>query len=353
MKKLKFTLNAETGTLSESDAKRYFSTVGFATFAFTVIYFVSSVLLGYAISYFAPFLYESTLICNFIYNLISLIPLYALAFPVLYGILRRLPRDRVQPEKMGAGGFFKGLCVALFVMMAGNYVSQFLINIFQLITGKALSNPVAEATSNQSFWINLLFVAIVAPILEELVFRKVLCDRLLPLGEGYTVVLSAAIFALAHGNFFQFFYAFLLGALFALIYVKTGRLRYSILYHGILNFLGAVVSSWLLKRVEHLITEDSLAHLAELGAQGDMTALQEMLQSYILPMVPLLAYELVVIVGSVCGMVFLIVGYKKIRLEKGLLSPPKEGRVANVFLNVGVAAALTAFAGIFLLSLMG
>ena len=41
---------------------------------------------------------------------------------------------------------------------------------------------------------------------------------------------------------FQFFYAFFVGILFAYVYVRTGRLRYPVLIHGIINFFGSVPS---------------------------------------------------------------------------------------------------------------
>ena len=348
MKKIKFVRNEETGCLTEEGARRYFSTVGLATFLFTVSYFLSGILIGFVIARAFPQLYEMPLL----YNLVNLIPLYGIGFPVFYLMLKRLPKDTPSSEKMGGGAFFKGICVCQFIMLAGNFISLYLLNFYQLATGTELSNPVSEATSGQSFWINLIFVAILPPILEELVFRKVLCDRLLPLGEGYAVVLSATVFGLIHGNFFQFFYAFLLGMIFALIYVKTGKIRYTIVYHAILNFFGAVVSNWVLERVEPLLSEESMDRLMELSGQGTAESVQEMLHSFLIPMVPLFLYELVIYGLAICGMIFFIIGYKKIRLTRGLLPPPEKGRVANVFLNGGVAAALTAFAVIFVLSLM-
>lgn len=346
MKKLKFKLNEETGTLFEEDARRYFSRVGIATFLLVVVYFFG----GGAILVAAQSLFPEQMKNAVVENLVMLIPLYGLAVPVFYSVLRGLPRDSVQPEKMSGGMLFKGLCVSLFVMMAGNYVSQLLLGILQALMGRTLMNPVVQVASGNSFWVNLFFIAILAPILEELVFRKLLCDRLLPLGEGYAVVLSAAIFGLIHGNLFQFLYAFLLGLVFGLIYVKTGRIRYTIVYHGILNLFGSVISLWLLEQVNPLMTEESLNRLVALSEQADAAALSEMIHTYLIPMLPLLAYELVTIVLSICGMIFLIVGYKKIRLDKGLLPPPEKGRVANVLLNGGVAAAIGAFAVIFVLS---
>ncbi len=347
-KKIKFQLDPQTGTLSEEGAKRYFSTVGTAVFALVLLSQLGAVILASVIAMLVPAWLESA----FVSGLLSIVPLYGVGFPVFYAILCRLPRDTVQPEKMGGKSFFGGLCVSIAAMMAGNYLSQFLILFFEQAAGRSLQDPVAAATSGTAWWINLIFMGLLAPVLEELVFRKILCDRLLPLGEGYTVVLSAAIFGLAHGNFFQFFYAFALGLLFALVYVKTGRIRYTIAYHAIINITGGVLAPWLLDRLAPLLEEEMLEHMMELSGAGNMEALSELMLPYSLPMTILGAYEIFLIGGSIAGYVFFFKGRKQIRLEPGLLPPPRKGRIANIFCNVGVAAALTVFVAIFLLSLL-
>lgn len=348
MSKLKFSLLPDTGTLSERDAKRYFSTVGLATCLMMVVYTAGSVALSLLLSTVAPHLLSNP----WVYNLLSVVPLYGLAFPVFWLILRGLPRDGVQPDKMGGGYWFGGLCVSFALMSAGNYIGNFFILAFESALGRSLTNPVEAATVGQSVWINLIFVAVLAPILEELVFRKLLCDRLLPLGEGYAVVLSGAIFGLVHGNFFQFFYAFLIGGFFALVYIKTGRIRYSILYHGIINLLGGVLAPWVLERLDPLMEEEALNRLLELYEKGDLAGVTAALTGYELPLLLLAAYEVLMVGGAIAGVVLIVKNAKKLRLQPGLLPPPREGRVADVFLNGGVAAALAVFALTFVLSLL-
>ncbi len=348
MSKLKFSLLPDTGTLSERDAKRYFSTVGFATCLMMVVFTAGSLVLSLLLSWVAPGLWSNP----WVYNLLSILPLYGIAFPVFWLILRRLPRDGVQPDKMGGGYWFGGLCVSCTLMWSGNYIGNFFILAFENALGRPLTNPVEAATVGQSPWINLIFVAILAPVLEELVFRKLLCDRLLPLGEGYAVVLSAAIFGLVHGNFFQFFYAFLIGAFFSLVYIKTGRIRYSILYHAIINLLGGVLAPWILERLAPLMEEEALNRLLELYSKGDMAGAMAALSGYKLPLALLAGYEVFMIGGAIAGIVLIVKHAKKLRLQPGLLPPPREGRVANVFMNGGVAAALAVFALTFVLSLL-
>ena len=344
MKKLKFSLSPETGRLSERDAKRYFTTFGIAACALMIAYHLSGYFLSYAIYRFMPRWIGSPLLDH----LFSIVTLYVIAFPCFFLVMNRLPRDTMAPTKMGGKAWLIALCIALGFMMVGNYIGNFITYYFSSMLDESLQNPVESLTSGQSFWINLVFVSIVAPILEELVFRKFVCDRLLPLGEGYAVVLSAILFGLVHGNFFQFFYAAAVGALFAFIYVKTGRLRYSIAYHMIINFLGGVIAPWLADRIEPWLTEEGVAELLEMSSVNFTEYSHLMLTVFL----PLLAYEAVFLGGGVLGLVFLIKDRKKIRFCEGLLPPPKENRLATVFCSGGIAAAIAVFAGVFILSLL-
>jgi hypothetical protein len=99
-------------------------------------------------------------------------------------------------------------------------------------------------------WLVLVFPVILTPIMEELLCRKILLTRLLPFGEIPAILLSSIVFALLHGNLFQFLYAFGIGLLFAWIYLRTGRLGYCMLLHGILNAVGSL-GPLLLTRLSH------------------------------------------------------------------------------------------------------
>ena len=81
----------------------------------------------------------------------------------------------------------------------------------------------------------LIYAVIGAPIVEELTFRKALCDRLHDTHEGYAAVISGLLFGLMHGNHMQFFLAFFLGMLFAMVYQRTGRVVYTMLLHAMIN----------------------------------------------------------------------------------------------------------------------
>jgi membrane protease YdiL (CAAX protease family) len=84
-------------------------------------------------------------------------------------------------------------------------------------------------------------LAFAAPVMEEFVFRRCIIRRLLPCGEKAALFTSALLFALFHSAVNQVCYAFLLGLVFGYVYLKTGRLRYSIGLHVIINSMTAAV----------------------------------------------------------------------------------------------------------------
>lgn len=345
MQKYRFTPDS-TGFLSEEDTRKYFSRIGFAVFALGMVSFAVQILLILAWNASVELLanafpwmkydYYRALMPTVVSHLISMISTYAIALPVFLRITKGLPKARPFAEKMKFGGFAGGLCICFFLMMAGNYVSQMFVTFFSQFKGSTLENPVSTMMDSIPLWVNLLFVGILGPIFEEILFRKLLCDRLLPLGEGYAVVLSAAIFSLIHGNFFQIFYAFLVGLIFGFVYVKTGKLRYSITYHMTLNIVSGVIVSWIMEQIDWAAFE-ALLELEVITPE----ALAPHMSSLML----LLAYELVVFGLSIAGAILCVsaIKKKKFSLDAGILPPPKKGRLANIFCNMGVAAAVAYF----------
>ncbi|MBO4667103.1 MAG: CPBP family intramembrane metalloprotease, partial [Bacilli bacterium] len=88
--------------------------------------------------------------------------------------------------------------------------------------------------------IYLAQVMIGAPIIEELVFRKLLIDKIAPHGEGIAIVASALLFGLMHGNLGQFFLAFFLGIVFAIVYIKTRNIKYTMCLHFMINTVASL-----------------------------------------------------------------------------------------------------------------
>ena len=85
-----------------------------------------------------------------------------------------------------------------------------------------------------------------APIIEEFIFRKLLIDKISTHGEGIAIITSAMLFGLMHGNFGQFFLAFFLGLLFAIIYTKTRNIKYTMGLHFMINTVASLPEIFML-----------------------------------------------------------------------------------------------------------
>ena len=109
----------------------------------------------------------------------------------------------------------------------------------ELINLKAYSptyRKIIDAVSTDMFVIRIIAALIVAPIIEELVFRGILFFKLrIAIPRVLAILISATVFGIAHFNLVQGVYATLLGIVFAIIYDRTGKLIYPIFAHMAAN----------------------------------------------------------------------------------------------------------------------
>ena len=111
-----------------------------------------------------------------------------------------------------------------------------------------------------SFWLMAAYAVLLAPLIEEYMYRGVLLEGLKRYGEHFAVMASAAIFALSHGNLMQFLPAMLIGWFLGYVRVKTGSLSVCVLLHA-MNNLTSILMEQLLKQV----TSDALSTAINLG----------------------------------------------------------------------------------------
>ena len=109
-----------------------------------------------------------------------------------------------------------------------------------VITTSGAWQAITKYTFNPVFWFmyQIILLVLLAPVLEEWIFRKLILRRLAPWGEPVAIFGSAFLFGLFHGNFGQFFYAFAVGAVFAYVALRTGGIRYTVALHFLVNLLG-------------------------------------------------------------------------------------------------------------------
>ena len=185
-------------------------------------------------------------------TIISAICNYVLPFPIMIFLMRKLESYRLEKHSLDLITFLTYIAIALTLMWIGNIIGLIITTLISAATLTDIANPVQELIHSTDIWLNLLLISFIGPVFEELFFRKLLIDRTIKYGAKLSIILSALMFGLFHGNLNQFFYAFLIGGFFAYVYMKTGNIIYPILLHMIINFMGSFVSLFVAGSVKNL-----------------------------------------------------------------------------------------------------
>ncbi len=85
-------------------------------------------------------------------------------------------------------------------------------------------------------------VAVIMPFFEEIVFRRVLYDLLLPLGTVSALLTTSLLFSLVHGFLAGLPGLFVLGMVFQLTYLVTRNLAAAIILHGLTNLTTVIAT---------------------------------------------------------------------------------------------------------------
>nr|WP_295159596.1 CPBP family intramembrane glutamic endopeptidase [uncultured Methanobrevibacter sp.] len=228
--------------------KKFFSKVGFNY----LIYGIASIIIQVIIINILGLL-NSNLIYDFnSLTIISAICNYILPFPILIYLMGKIYSQTPEKNTLTVKRFIAYIAVTLTLMWAGNIIGLAITALISFITPFEVSNPVQSMINSSDIWLNLMLISIIGPIFEEIFFRKLLIDRTMKYGAKASILLSALLFGLFHGNLNQFFYAFLIGGFFAYVYIRTGKIKYTILLHIIVNLMGSVVSLFVVSGVEHI-----------------------------------------------------------------------------------------------------
>ena len=300
-----------------------FSRVGWALFAILGITTALQLAGGAAVKIWAPQLFDTW----WFTWAISFFPLYLIAIPIGYLIIRHLPKLTVPKQKLSFGRFIGFLAMCYAVMYIGNLIGTGLNAGIAALRGQKSINPLVELMTGSNVYMQILFVSLLAPIIEELVFRKALIDRIRVYGEGTAILVSGLMFGLFHGNLFQFFYAFGLGSMFAYIYIRTGKVHYTIILHAIINSMSVIMSQLLLNNT------DTTA-LQNMG--GNPEELMKMVQGNLPQLMAVGLCSILILALFISGLVLLIVKRKQAVLFPAPKELPKDGRFKAVFVNWGM-----------------
>ena len=318
--------------------RRAFSRVGAGYLVLMVVLLMTTYALQYAVLALVP-QYLSAWWFSWV---LSLVPLYAVALPCLWLMLRRLPVaphsvTYVTPE----GGAEEKppftvkhwlilLSIGFGCMYAGSIAGNVIMQILSAVMDYDYANVLSQMLEESPTWMIFLGTCVCAPFGEELLFRKLLIDRTRRYGDLPSILLSGFLFGLFHGNLFQFFYAFLLGIILAYVYTRSGSYLWCVAMHAVVNFFGSIVIPPIAALVPTDVTEP-------------MTFVQQLI--------------LQLLNAWSCGwmmvaIVLLCVMWKRRKLSRGESPLPRgEGR-RLVLVNPGVMACIVAMGLLMLVNLI-
>lgn len=312
--------------------KKTFSQIG-------LILFLGTLIIGVVQSLFIeigkniPFIHEN----GDLSFIISMLPMYIIAYPLIFLMFKALPVTMEgEKKKMKPSHILISFSIAYAISFFCNIVGNIITSIIGILKGGTVENVLANITGNIHPLSILFIIVICAPIMEELLFRKVLISRTSQYGEGVSLVLSGLVFGLFHGNLNQFAYAFLLGIFFGFLYVKTKNIIYPIIIHMLINFLGSFLSSILNNKTRYMEYTVKLQELQADPALNTESAMADLMAEYGTGVAIFNAYSFALFIFVIIGAILFFKNRNKFTLQAGEITIEKGKRFTTLFINLGM-----------------
>ncbi len=254
---------------------------------------------------------------------------FVIIYPLMYFFIRKLPKFEIKKNKLGIGGFIACLFITYFLMIAANIVGMVLNSLIGNATGNGAVNPLMDVVDGMSPIVMIVIVAVLAPVWEELLFRKFLIDRVVNYGEVTAMLMSGVMFGLYHGNLAQCTYAFAIGCFLAFIYIRTGKIGYTIAIHMFINGFSTYLTKFMLSGV-------NIAEMQGYLLNGDIESYTKFVQENMTALAGLAMVGLFVIVAVFVGFILAIVLRKKFVFEHHEEEIEKGKRFKTAVLNPGM-----------------
>ncbi|MBU3204346.1 CPBP family intramembrane glutamic endopeptidase [Clostridium algidicarnis] len=122
-----------------------------------------------------------------------------------------LSKDILNVKSIGLMTIFKAFIISYPIMMIGSHISKEIFQILNLLGIEFVFEPKKFSYDNMTSIATIVSTCLVVPILEECTFRGIILNILRRYGNKFAIITSALLFALMHGNMFQFFTALTMG----------------------------------------------------------------------------------------------------------------------------------------------
>lgn len=248
-------------------------------------------------------------------------------------LLLDLPTAAPTRKSISFKSFFVPFCICFPIATVGSNIGNLVTELGGLFTSGETSDGVTALLASTDTFQMFVCVGIVAPIIEEFFFRKLLIDRIYRYGEFSAVFISGLLFGLFHQNYEQFFYTAGVGMVFALVYCRTGSYSLVVLLHLAFNMVLGVLP---------MLLSADLTEILELISSEAFTVerLLAMLGSTWISVVVYCIYLLFTKAIEVAGVILLVKTLKKLRFQRGDTLLTSEEKRSAAVLNGGMLAVI-------------
>ena len=179
----------------------------------------------------------------------------------------------MRQDNSESGGFQKvsPLTVVLTVLFTICIIPM--VSLINMISSHFVENNVsdtlARTVQSNSLPINLILLALIPAVVEEVIFRGLIFNGYKKRNPWRAALLSAVLFGLIHMNINQFTYAFVIGIIFALLTYVTGSIIPAVIGHFVING-SSVILSHVLAAMERAEATGAAAQAAEEAMSVEM-----------------------------------------------------------------------------------
>lgn len=160
-----------------------------------------------------------------------------LALLIVWLVLRKKPETNkiIFGEKASSAASLLWIVLGFIILIASQYIAIYITALFiGMPSGSANTESLLGYAKTAPIF--LFFISVTGPILEELVFRKVIYGGLTNLINIHgAAVISSFLFALLHGDINYLLAYFLIGLVLCYLYTKTKRIIVPMGAHILMN----------------------------------------------------------------------------------------------------------------------
>lgn len=237
------------------------------------------------------------------YELIIMILSYIGAFYVFKKIISKNVKLEISHNKLNIKYVVIYSIIIMSIGFIGDYIVKFLNNIFKSFGFYFIETNVTDIFSYNNtyeFIIVFIYACVIAPILEELLFRGYAINLFKKYGKKTAILISACMFGITHAEFMQILPAIFCGIVLGILYIKTNDIKVCIACHMINNIFG-IINNYYINLIIIII---SILLIIFLGRKENLFRVRKDIKKdkfeikYVFSSIPLMLFILVCIIIS-------------------------------------------------------